>query len=119
MIDYGHSYMDKYPDFFAFLDLSIHIDHGMLLMERSTYSFLDYIGDVGGLTEFLYIFVGLYALKFSKLQMKAELTSSLNVITSKELKQISERILDHSTDKITKQENGNFILKVPQFLDWE
>lgn len=59
--------MNDYPDFFAFLDLSFEIDEGLIMIERSTYSFLDCIGDVGGLTEFLYIFVGLQVMKFSKL----------------------------------------------------
>ena len=59
MTEYGDSYMNDYPNFFAFLDFTFEIDQTMIMMERGTYSLLDCIGDVGGLTEFLYIFVGL------------------------------------------------------------
>lgn len=113
------SYMDDYPNFFAFLDITFCVDNEIDIYERNTYGLLDCIGDVGGLTEFLYILIGLGALKCSKLKMKAELTSSLNFINSQALKKVAEKILATTTNKVTRKENGDFFIKVPEFLDWE
>jgi len=100
MTEYGLSYMHDYPDFYAFLDISFTINEDLLMMERSTYSFLDCIGDVGGLSEFLYILLGLTAAKFSKLKMNAELVSSLNVVADKKLITVAEKILSTTHDKV-------------------
>lgn len=92
MTEFVESYMDNYPDLFAFFDLSFELDIDMIMMERGTYSLLDCIGDVGGLTEFLYVFFGLQVMRFSKLRMSAEITSSLNFIGSKEYKGMAKDI---------------------------
>jgi hypothetical protein len=93
--------LTDFPDYFAFLDMSFEIDEDLLVTERDTYGILDFIGDVGGLTEFLYIFVGLFAYKFSRFKVEAELTKNLSFISGRDKKQIAKKIMTKSNKKIT------------------
>ena len=63
------------------------------MTEREIYAVLDFVGDVGGLVEFLFVGVGLFAYKFSRKKMEAELTSNLSYIASKEKKEMAEKIM--------------------------
>lgn len=89
------------------------------MTEREVYGVLDFIGDVGGLLEFMYIVIGLMAFKFSRLKVAALLTSNLSIISTKEKKKVANEIYLKSPEKLLKKDNGDFILQVPKYLDWE
>jgi len=44
---------------------------------RETYSLLEYFGDIGGLYEFLYLFIGFFLTSFPKTNLKAIVANKL------------------------------------------
>ena len=65
--------------------------------DRKTYSFLDYLGDLGGLTEILKLSVGWIMAKLSSLRINAILTNRLYHISSdSETKALIERMKEAS-----------------------
>jgi hypothetical protein len=46
----------SYPDAYKFIGLTINVDDTKNLIQRETYSLLEFLGDIGGLYEFLYLF---------------------------------------------------------------
>ena len=46
----------SYPEAYKFVGLTISVDEKRSLIQRQTYSLLEFLGDIGGLYEFLYLF---------------------------------------------------------------
>ncbi len=63
--------------------MSIHylLDPDLDQTERETYGFLDFVGDIGGLIDFLIISFGFLAHPFASMRMKALLSNRLFHVT--------------------------------------
>jgi hypothetical protein len=70
-----------YPDRFKFFSIHLLLDPDIKTTERNTYSFFAFVGDIGGLTEFLLGFFGYLAKPFAMMRMKALLTNRLHHVT--------------------------------------
>ena len=46
----------SYPNKYKFIGLTISVEDSRNLISRETYSLLEFLGDIGGLYEFLYLF---------------------------------------------------------------
>ena len=80
-----------YPDKYKFFSVHMLLDADIRTTERETYSFFAYVGDIGGLTEFLLMFFGYLAKPFSQMRIKALLTNRLYHVTQ-HTKNISQHI---------------------------
>jgi len=52
---------NQYPDLYKFMSIHFLLDTDINTIERETYSFLAFVGDIGGLNEFLVLMFGLMA----------------------------------------------------------
>lgn len=79
----------NYPHLYKFMSVHFMLDQDIQTTERETYSFLAFVGDIGGLNEFLMIFFGLMASPFASTRMKALLTNRLHHV-SQQTEEIQE-----------------------------
>lgn len=71
------SQLKKFPDFYKFTGLVIDFDYDLQTTNRQTYSFLDWMGDLGGLFEALnYVFFWLLS-PFTAYAFESRLISHL------------------------------------------
>ena len=80
-----------HPDKYKFFSAHMLLDPDVRTTERETYSFFDFVGDIGGLTEFLLMFFGYLAKPFSSMRIKALLTNRLHHV-SQQTRNLSKSI---------------------------
>jgi len=88
--------------------------------DRSTYGILDYLGDIGGLADLLYMLLGLFIIPFSTKRLNGLITNRLFYIsaeTEKHAKRIYNR--EPNSKKFRNRANGDLEVNVPKYLDWE
>ena len=75
------SFWTNYPEQYKFYSVHFELNLDVKHTERTTYDLLDMISDIGGVIEFCYIVFNLFAVQFSKVRLKALLTSRLFQLT--------------------------------------
>jgi hypothetical protein len=67
----------EYPDHYKLISIAFYMSPNAELTQRETYSFLEYLGDVGGLVEILKYFFYFVVVGFNSNRMAAILTNRL------------------------------------------
>ena len=93
---------------------------------RVTYDFLDFIGDIGGVLEFILFSFQIVAKLFSSLRFKSLITNRLSQISYTSRRAIlSKKEVDRTDDgfitenRLVRSTNGNITVDVPYWLDCE
>ena len=75
--DLQKSFWTNYPNRYKFVSYQIQVSDIVKVTNRETYSLLEFLGDIGGLYEFLYLFGAFFAASFGKMNFKALLVNVL------------------------------------------
>jgi hypothetical protein len=111
-----------YPDHYKLISMAIYMSPNAELTQRETYSFLEYLGDVGGLIDMLKICFALFVMSFNSNRVKAILTNRLYHLQLSKRGNESNRALNNmgkNSDKVEKRNSDEIEFGVPLFLDWQ
>jgi len=62
---------------YKFFSYQIQVSDIVKVTNRETYSLLEFCGDIGGLFEFLFVFVGMFISGFGRINLKALIANRL------------------------------------------
>lgn len=67
----------SYPEAYKFIGLTISVDDKRSLISRHTYSLLEFLGDIGGLFEFLHIFLSVVVYILTSMKFVSEFANKM------------------------------------------
>jgi len=67
----------SYPERYKFLSIQIQVSDIIKVTSRETYSLLEFLGDIGGLAEFVFIFISFFAKRFGQMNLQAFLANKM------------------------------------------
>jgi len=113
----------RYPDHYKFFGVEINLSQDIENTDRSTLSLLDYLGDLGGLAEFLKLFAGFFLFRLSSLRLNAIMVNRLyHFSVGGKSNKLAHRIKKkggHKSNKLFRKTNDDLVVDVPMWLDWE
>jgi hypothetical protein len=76
------SSMKHYPDNHKFFSMAFILNPDIIQIDRTSYDLLNLLADIGGLLEILSILLRMLALPFSRIRLKALLTSKVFIFSN-------------------------------------
>jgi hypothetical protein len=115
---------NKFPNGYKYIGVEVLLNMDILSTERQTYGILDYLGDIGGLSELLQLTVGWFLFRLSAMRLNALMINRLYHISTgdKDMNNLVDEMLEAAgkkSNKIIKRPNGDIALGVPRFIGCE